>query len=71
MEKHYDEAIRVAVGKKIKELRKEKDFTQEAFAFLVGIDRTYISFIERGIWSPRLPLLYKIAHTLEVSPGVL
>ena len=71
MEKDYDEKVRKAVGKQIKHLRKEKGMSQEEFAHLVGIDRTYISFIERGIRSPRIPMLYRIAHILEVPPGTL
>ncbi|REJ07744.1 helix-turn-helix domain-containing protein [Halobacillus trueperi] len=71
MEKDYDLQVRKAVGEKVKQLREERKLSQEEFAFLVGIDRTYVSFIERGERSPRLPMLYRIAHVLEVQPSSL
>lgn len=71
MEKDYDLKVRRAIGNQIKQLRNEKGMSQEEFAHLVGIDRTYISFIERGIRSPRIPMLYRIAHVLEVPASML
>ncbi|MYL71729.1 helix-turn-helix domain-containing protein [Halobacillus litoralis] len=71
MEKDYDVKVRKAVGRKIKQLREEKGISQEEFAYLVGIDRTYISFIERGRRAPRLPMLYRIANVLEVPASSL
>ncbi|MCA0972263.1 helix-turn-helix domain-containing protein [Halobacillus litoralis] len=71
MEISYDQKIRRVVGDQIRHVRKSKEISQEELAFRAGIDRTYISFIERGIRSPRLPVLYRIAHALKVSPGEL
>ncbi|MBN8236417.1 helix-turn-helix transcriptional regulator [Halobacillus kuroshimensis] len=71
MDKEYDKEVRAAVGKQIKALRLEKGLSQEEFAFQVGIDRTYVSFIERGVRSPRIPVIYRIAYVLGVSPGEL
>ncbi|MBN9653275.1 helix-turn-helix transcriptional regulator [Halobacillus sp. GSS1] len=71
MKKDYDLEVRKAIGKQIKHLREERGISQEEFAFLVGIDRTYVSFIERGERSPRLPILYRMANVLEVHPGAL
>jgi transcriptional regulator with XRE-family HTH domain len=43
------------------------DLSQEVFADLVGLDRTYISLLERGLRSPNLRTLTTIADALEMS----
>ncbi|TPG86838.1 XRE family transcriptional regulator [Brevibacillus laterosporus] len=47
------------------DLRKSKGFTQQALADLVGIDRGFLSNIERGKYSPSLEVAYKIANALD------
>ncbi len=53
----------VALGKVIRELRLELEYSQEAFADEVGIDRSYIGGIERGEHNLALINLVKIAKT--------
>ena len=55
------------LGQRIKELRKELNMTQEDLAFKVGVDRSYMGFIERGEKNPTLSRLVEIAKTLKVS----
>lgn len=59
------------LGKRIKELRKSKGFTQEGLAEKVGIDSKHLSRIECGVNFPSLDLLIKIANTLEIEPWFL
>jgi transcriptional regulator with XRE-family HTH domain len=59
------------LGKKIRELRKAKGFSQEAFAYEVGLDRTYIGGIERGERNIGAVNLMLIAKTLKVEVGEL
>jgi transcriptional regulator with XRE-family HTH domain len=40
--------ILICFGKRVRELRKAKGFSQEEFAAHCGLDRTYIGGIERG-----------------------
>ena len=54
-------------GEKIRVLRKERDLSQEAFADLCELDRTYISGIERGLRNVSLRNIEAIANALEVS----
>ena len=61
----------VALGKVIRELRLELEYSQEAFADEVGIDRSYIGGIERGEHNFALINLMKIAKTLNVSGSQL
>ena len=55
------------LGIRIKELRKQLGMTQEDLAFQVGVDRSYMGFVERGEKNPTLSKLTKIAKSLKVS----
>ena len=59
------------LGRRIKTLRKELGLTQEDLAFEVGVNRSYMGFIERGEKNPSLAMLKKIAKALGVSLSVL
>lgn len=61
----------LAFGKAIRDLRGAKGLSQEKFGFEVGLDRTYISGIERGIRNPSLKNIVKIAQALGVTPAKL
>ena len=54
------------VGQKIKVLRTKLAYTQEDLAFKVGVDRSYMGFVERGEKNPTLSTLIKIAHALKI-----
>ncbi|MCO6524080.1 MAG: helix-turn-helix transcriptional regulator [Candidatus Schmidhempelia sp.] len=45
--------------------------SQEAFAYKCGLDRTYISGIERGVRNPTLKIIYIIAQNLDVELSTL
>ena len=45
----------------LKDLRTEKKISQENLAFLSGLDRTYISLLERGKRQPTLTSLFSIS----------
>lgn len=56
------------LGKKIQELRiNNTHLSQEKFALSIGLDRTYISSIERGKRNVSILNLEKIAKGLNVS----
>ena len=59
--------IKEQVGKRIKELRLAKNMSQEDFAFKCGLDRTYITSLERGKRNVSLINLEKIANAFEMS----
>lgn len=59
--------IRVAFGKRIRQVRLAKGFTQESLADTVGLHRTYIGNIERGEESVSVDNAAKIAKALKVS----
>ena len=63
------DSLEARFGKILHRIRKEKKFTQEALAIDCGLDRTYISLLERGLRQPTLGTLFKIAEVLKVSPS--
>lgn len=65
-------AHRIAFGDRLRELRRQRGWeSQEAFAHHVGLDRTYISGLERGRRNPTLDVIVKLAQGLGVKPAEL
>ncbi|GAA3762916.1 hypothetical protein GCM10022240_14270 [Microbacterium kribbense] len=65
-------AHRIAFGEHLRDLRQDRGWSsQEAFAHHVGIDRTYISGLERGRRNPTLDVIVKLAQSLDVKPAEL
>jgi len=54
-------------GKRVRELRKARGFSQETFADNCHLDRTYISGIERGKRNVALCNIEAIARALGIS----
>ena len=59
--------ILVQFGKKVQELRKEQNLSQEQLAELAGVHRTYIGMIERAEKNITLRNIEKIAIALNVE----
>ena len=53
------------------QLRREKGLTQEQLSGLAALDRTHYSKIERGLRSPTLDTIFKIAFALDMEPHEL
>jgi len=69
MEKKHPNLIKI--GKKIREIRTSKGFSQEAFAAEAQLGRTYMGRIERGEQNVSIQNLIQIALTLKVEVGDL
>lgn len=54
-------------GEIIKQLRTERNLSQETLAFNAGIDRTYISDIEKGERNISIQVAFKLANALQIS----
>lgn len=59
--------ILINFGNKLKTLRQEKGYSQEALALEIDVDRTYIGKIERAERNVSLKMVGKIAKTLKVD----
>lgn len=60
-----------ALGSRIRNIRKQKNISQERLAEIVGVCTTHISHIETGNTVPSLGTLVSIANALEVSSDTL
>lgn len=61
----------IKIGQRVRELRKAKGFSQEEFAYEVGLDRTYMGSVERGERNIASINLIRIAKILKVEVGDL
>lgn len=58
--------ITILLGNRIKELRKAKGISQEKFALMIGMDRTYFASVEAGKRNISLINIKKIADGLTI-----
>lgn len=59
--------IKTLVGTRIRELRNQKELSQEKLALIAGIDRTYIARVEAGRQNISIVNLEKIVKALDTS----
>jgi transcriptional regulator with XRE-family HTH domain len=59
--------IKIQFGLKVKQLRNEKGWSQEALAHKADIDRTYLPGIESGKRNVSIVVIEKLAKALKVD----
>jgi transcriptional regulator with XRE-family HTH domain len=59
--------ILIRFGQRVRQLRKEKNLSQEELSFRADLHRTYIGMIERAEKNITLVNIEKIANALETS----
>lgn len=59
--------ILICFGKTIRQLRLERSISQESFADMCGLHRTYISDIELGKRNVSLENIDKMSHALNIT----
>ena len=52
-------------GRRLRELRMERDLTQDALAQIVATSKPFISDMERGVKVPSLTMVLRLAKALE------
>ena len=60
-------SLQVDLGRTISRLRKEKGYSQEAFANEAGIDRRYMSDIENGKRNISIDILDRVCNKLGIK----
>ena len=60
-----------AVGKAIRDLRKEKGISQDVLSGFAGIARTHLTMIENGTKQANFETLWKSALALDIRPSEL
>ena len=59
--------IEQEIGRRIKEIRKQKKIPQEKLAEMIGISPNYMSALERGAYNIKLDLLVQIIDCLDIT----
>lgn len=55
------------IGKRIRELRNQKGFSQEQLALSANITTTYLGMLERNTKNPTVKIIERICSSLNVS----
>lgn len=63
--------INVALGNRIRFLRQQRNWSIEFLALEAGINRNYLSDLERGTRNPTVLVLEKIANAFNISLELL
>lgn len=63
--------VRKRLRLNVRRLREARGLSQEGFRFESGLDRTYISGIERGVRNPTILVVERIAKALGVPAWLL
>lgn len=72
MESHDDfESLLQQLAYRIKILRQQAGLSQEGLALAAGVDRTYVSQLERGLANPSLLILHRISKVLNTDVQLL
>lgn len=61
----------IAFGLVLRRLRKEAGLSQEHLALDAGIERNFVSLIERGVNQPTIRVMFKLAAALHIAPSEL
>lgn len=67
MKRNSDTSVEKLFGLRIRELRKSRGLSQEAFADIAGLDRSYVGGVERGARNISLVNISRISVALEIS----
>lgn len=57
----------IVVARNLRRLRVLKGLSQEALAVDAGIDRTYVSRLERGLENPTVAVLERLSKALDAE----
>ncbi|VXC24059.1 XRE family transcriptional regulator [Pseudomonas sp. 8Z] len=66
-EPHSELNYSLAFSRVLSQLRNEKHLSQEALSFEAGLDRSFISLLERGLRSPTLDTLICLCRALGIT----
>jgi transcriptional regulator with XRE-family HTH domain len=65
------DALRLAVGQAIRRARTASGLSMRALALSCGVSQPFLSAVERGLSTPSIATLYRLAEVLEVAPADL
>jgi transcriptional regulator with XRE-family HTH domain len=71
MAKQKGGTLRVVFGTNVRLERARQGLTQEDLAAAADMDQSYVSQLERGVLSPTLDVVERLATALQVQPTAL
>ncbi|MDZ5696739.1 helix-turn-helix transcriptional regulator [Chelativorans sp. M5D2P16] len=63
--------IREVFARNLRRHRQKRGLSQEALAHEAGVDRTYISALERSVYGASIDMIDKLAKVLQIEPATL
>lgn len=67
----FKTSVAVAFGAALREARVRAQLSQEDLSLESGIDRTFVSMLERGVRQPALSTVFALCEALSLRPGTL
>jgi transcriptional regulator with XRE-family HTH domain len=67
----HEPLLKRRFGQAVRELRKEKNLSQEGLGLESELDRSYVGGIERGERNPTLNVIFGLAAGLDVAVSTL
>lgn len=67
MKKKEKDKFLVAFGKRLQEIRREKNISQDQLAFDAGVSISSISKMERGLMNISITNIQKLSEALKIS----
>ncbi len=64
-----DKKLNALIGAALKEFRKQAGISQQELALDSGLDRTYISLLERGLRQPTIKTVFTLSKALRIKPS--
>lgn len=71
MDSEEKKEILIQFGKRLREIRSERNYTQQQLADELNIEVSQVSRIERGIINTSVTTVYSISKILDIQPGDL
>ena len=71
MDERLPNLLLKTLGQRIKKLRKDQGYSQEAFADKCGVHRTFMGTVERGESNLSFKNIHKVTTTLGISLSTL
>jgi transcriptional regulator with XRE-family HTH domain len=67
----HADGVKERFGQRLREIRTSRGLSQERLAAIAGLDRTYVSGIERGVRNVSLENIERLASALGVDASDL
>jgi len=63
-------SLRDIFARNLRKYRLQAKLSQEALAHEAGVDRTYISALERSVYSASIDMIERLSSVLQVEPSL-